>query len=116
MRLNIKGIIDRGVPNKERVHIFASQPANLSYYVLMEAQSAGMNQVHSGGHLSYWFGATTVNYGDHVILYTRPGTDNSVRRKDGFMNYFFYWGLNRTIWNNDQTRAVLFELQSWLAD
>jgi len=116
MRLQIRGIIDRGIPNKERVHLYAAQPANLAYYILMEGLSAGPNKVHSGGRLSYWFGETAARVGDHIILYTRPGTDNSAIRQDGFTNHFFYWGLNRTIWNSPQSKAILFEVQTWLSD
>jgi hypothetical protein len=113
MRLEISGIIERGVPNKERVHLIVSQPANLAYYMIMESVLTAPNNILSGGRLAYWFGGGMVRYGDHVILYTRPGTDNAVRRQDGGINHFFYWGLNKTIWNNPQSKAVLFEIQNW---
>lgn len=113
MRLELKGIIDRGVANKERVLLAVLLPANLSYYTLMHTVAADANRVRSGGHLAYWLPTQWVGPRDQVIIYTRSGTDNAVQRPDGGTNYFYFWGLNQTIWQDPMSRVVLFEHQTW---
>jgi hypothetical protein len=117
MRLELKGVIERGVANKERILLAVLTPANLSYYSLLHTVAADLNTntVRAGGHLTYWFPTQWVGPRDQVIIYTRTGADNAVRRPDGGTNYFYYWGLNQTIFQDPSSRVVLFEHQSWQA-
>ena len=115
MRLELKGVIERGVANKERVLLVVLVPANLSYYTLLHTVAVGVNTntLRPGGHPAYWFPTQWVGPRDHVIVYTRSGTDKAVRRPDGGTNYFYFWGLNQTIWQDPMSRVVLFEHQTW---
>jgi hypothetical protein len=117
MRLDLRGVIDRGVANKERILLVALLPTNLSYYTLLHTDAADVNTnaVMAGGHLAYWFPTQWVGPRDQVIVYTRSGTDNVVQRPEGGTNYFYFWGLNQTIWQNPMSRVVVFEHQSWQA-
>jgi hypothetical protein len=115
MRLTLHGIIDRGLANKERVHISVVLPANLSYYAILETRSIDGQTIVALGRQIYWFTALVVNPGDQVILYSCPGKNSSVRRPDGKMNHFFYWGFTKTIWHDLGARVVLFELNAWQA-
>jgi hypothetical protein len=51
-----------------------------------------------------------VKAGDHVILYTKRGTDKAAKRKDGATNHFFYWGMSAPLWREIDTCAVLIEI------
>lgn len=113
MKLELKGIIDRGVPNKERVLLAVLLPGDLSFYTLLHTVAADAYTVRPGAHPAYWFPGKTVSLGDQIIVYSGPGSDNSVRRPDGGTNHFFYWGLNQTIWQDPTSRVVLFEHQTW---
>ena len=113
MRLSIKGIIDRGVANKERVHLLVLTAADLSFYAVLETVEADPDAVEAGGKRIYWFPTRKVQPGDHIILYSRSGSESAVTRKDGKTNYFFYWGFDKTVWHDPRSRVALFELNTW---
>jgi hypothetical protein len=113
MRLKIIQMIDRGVPNKERLQISVVAPADLSHYAVFDtAKMAGGMVVAIPKH-AYWFTALNANPGDSVILYTGPGENASIIRPDSHKNHFFHWGLQKTIWNDAASVAVLLEISTW---
>jgi hypothetical protein len=114
MRLSIAGIFDRGVPNKERIGLTVAVEANLSFYGLLLTSYAPGGQTISAGSISaYWFPPGIVKPGDFVIIYTGAGTNTTEQRQGGGTNYFFHWGLPRTVFEKSEVCAVLFELASW---
>ncbi|MGB9072506.1 MAG: hypothetical protein WCC22_07515 [Terriglobales bacterium] len=113
-RLAITGLYDRGVANKERLHITARVDANLSFYVVMTSNySPNRQTVMAGSRLAFWFNAFNVKAGDSIILYTGPGSYTTSKRPDGGTDHFFYWGLPSTLWANPDGCAVLCELNAW---
>jgi hypothetical protein len=113
MRLKIVQIWDRGVANKERLDLLVIAPANLNYYSINDTVRMANGNIVAVPKRSYWFTAAQVNPGDHVILYTGPGTNRTVIRTDGRTNHFFFWGLPSTIWHGTDSCAVLIEMASW---
>lgn len=112
MNLKIIRIIDRGVPNKERLHLLVQADANLNYYVVFDTEYVTGGIASLPKH-AYWFVDHPVKAGDHVILYTGTGTPSVKPRTDGHKNHFFYWDLNSTIWRTDKACAVLIEVTTW---
>jgi hypothetical protein len=114
-RLTIIEIYDRGVANKERLHMSVSVESNLAFYaVLASAYGPNRQTVLAGSRLAYWFNPYIVKPGDWVILYTGPGPYTTAKRTDGGTNHFFYWGLPETVWHNPESCAVLLELNTWM--
>jgi len=113
MRVNFNGIIDRGLPGKERIFFSAVSPSDLSFYVALATLANDASTVMAGNHLAYWFPHRSLRAGDNVILYTGAGADSSNVRQDGGTNHFFYWGLAGVLASDARTRIVLFELDNW---
>jgi hypothetical protein len=113
MKLSIVQIVDRGVPNQERLHLSVSIYTDLSFFIVFDTVTTGVNSISSTPKHSFWFKPTQVKPGDNVVLYTGPGTDSQTRRADGGTDYFFFWNLPKTIWDSAAARAVLFEVLSW---
>lgn len=113
MRLKIVSIIDRGVPNQERLHLSVLAAANLNFYAVFDTTKIDNNTVVAIPRRAYWFTEHVVSPGDHVILYTKAGTESVSRRTDGYSNHFFYWGLRNTIWGDPKSCAVLVEISNW---
>jgi hypothetical protein len=111
--LKIVGIIDRGIPGKERLHLSAVANVNLNYYAVFDTVYMGPDAIETIPLRAYWFANYEVRAGDHVILYTRPGEQSTKLRNDGFTNHFFYWGLERPIWKAPSSCAVLLEISNW---
>ena len=124
MRLQIVRIADRGVANQERLHLRALADTNLQYFVVLHT----VYQSSAGGLVfpwtpsmlvnrfplhTYWFGSRDVKAGDHILLYTGPGSESQEPTPDGHMNHFFRWGLPQTIWADANSCAVVMEIGQW---
>jgi hypothetical protein len=112
MNLRIIRIADRGVPNKERLHITALAAADLNYYLILNTTRIG-NGLSPLPLNALWFGPYSVNKGDNIVIYTGPGTASRSKRADGGEDHFLYWGLRNTIWQDPNTCAVLMAISAW---
>jgi hypothetical protein len=113
MRLKIVSIVDRGVPNQERLHLSVFAPSNLVNYVVFGSQRILPNSVKTPPDFAYWFANMPVYPGDQVVLYTGPGQTKVEQRSDGKWNRFLYWGLSSTVWHDPNSCAVLLEINEW---
>lgn len=112
MNLRIVTVADRGVANRERLHLSVLAGANLSFYAVFESVRQG-NGITIGARRGYWFPAFVLKPGDNVVLYTGLGADITRPRKDGGTDYFFYWGMPETLWADPLSCAVLLEIANW---
>ncbi len=113
MRLKIIQIMDRGVPGKECLHIAVQLPVDLHFYAVFDTARIGGGLISQFPAHTYWFQQQAVQPGDNVILYTGPGPHSFNKRADGGTNYFFYWGLDSTIWHEPSSCAVVLEVNKW---
>lgn len=78
------------------------------------------NRLLKSGELSttvertYWFPDKKVKAGDLVVLYTKKGVDSDRENKDRTATHFFYWGLDRPLWNTEVV-PVIARLNDWEA-
>jgi hypothetical protein len=113
MKLEIVRITDRGVPNKERLHLRVQADVSLGYYVVLDTVYTSPTSISNYPKHAYWFPSTSVQAGDHVVLYTGPGSDSSKKNPDGTTSYFYHWGLSTTLWADKSQCAVVLELANW---
>lgn len=113
MKVQIIAIADRGVSNKERLHLRALTNTNLAFVMVIETQYSLSTTIVPGGRRAFWFPSKDVKIGDNVVLYSGPGTPSDARNLDGTTNHFFYWGLKETIWGSPTSAAVVFDVLDW---
>jgi hypothetical protein len=113
MRLQVVRIADRGLPNRERVHLSVLQETNLSYYAVLLSRYISPAGVANGNLAAFWFPNQAVRPGDQVVLFSGPGTPSNRIETNGSTTYFFYWGLPNTVWNVPANCAVVIEASSW---
>ena len=113
MKLKIVKIIDRGVSNDERLWLKVLQDADMQFYIVFDTTYTARHSISNLQRHAYWFDSKSVLSGDNVVLYTKRGTPSSKKNEDGTTTYFFYWGLDKSVWNNEGDCAVLFETSSW---
>jgi hypothetical protein len=111
--LHIKVIADRGNLALERVHLEVARDCDISSYLIMATIEAAPGKVYAGFRPAYWFTTQQVKTGDHVIVYTREGTDSKELRPDGHVNHFLYWGVKNNAMFGPTGRVVLAELNTW---
>lgn len=115
MKLQIVGLVDRGKGRMERLQLRAVTDANLSFYIVFDTTYTSPTAISNKQRHAFWFPATQVRAGDHIVLYTGPGQPSANRNPDGTTSHFFFWGLEKTVWNNTGDCAVLFEVNTWQA-
>lgn len=114
MRLQILRIIDRGVANKERVHIAVLESADLSYYTVLLSRYVAASGIANGNLAAFWFPSQSVQPGDNVILFSGFGTPSSRHEANGSTTYFYYWGHPKTVWNHPANCVALVEAAGWV--
>ena len=114
MKIKIIKILDRAVVNKERLWLKVLQDTNMEHYIAFDTTYTSQNAISNLQRHAYWFDSKQVRSGDSVVLYTKKGTPSSTQNSDGTTTHFFYWGLDKTIWNDKGDCAVLFEIGNWI--
>jgi hypothetical protein len=113
MKIRISHIADRGVANRECLHLEAISDTNLNYYAVFSTMLSEGGGVIAIPKRVYWFTDHRVKPGDTVVLYTGPGVNSSRNQADGTTMHVFYWGNKETIWNSARDCAVVIEINDW---
>ena len=114
MKVSIVKIIDRGVPEKERLHLRVLNDTNLTYYVVLATSYITPASISAGWKGAYWFHPRAVKSGDSVVLYSRAGKASETKNKDGTTTHFLFWGAKTPLWNVTGKCAVVMEVSGWL--
>ncbi len=109
-------IVDRGVPNQERLHLTVGRDSNAANYVVLLSSfsTPSRDSVLAGSRSSFWFPNRNLKAGDNVILYTKGGTESMQARPDGKQNHFFFWGSNQTLFPDPSSCVIVAELNNWI--
>jgi hypothetical protein len=113
MKLEIIKIVDRGVESKERLWLRVLADCDLTYFIVFDTTYTSSNSISNIQRHAHWFRPKKVKTGDYVVLYTGNGTSTEKANNDGSTTHFIFWGLEKTIWNQQGDCAVLFEVNSW---
>jgi len=114
MKLQVVQILDRGLPNKERLYLHALQDTILSNYIVLSSRHVGFPStgVMNGGMAAFWFPTKPVQAGDQIVLQTGSGNPTTQNQLGTSIHYFF-WNLPATIWNDPASCAVVIETTEW---
>jgi hypothetical protein len=113
MKLSIVRIVDRGVPQKERLFLRVLNDTNLCYYVVLATLYNTPTSLSSGWKSAYWFVPLPVKAGDSVVLYSCSGKFQQTKNPDGTTTHFVYWGATNPLWDTTGKCAVVMEISSW---
>ena len=113
MNIRIIQIIDKGIPNNERLWLKALRNLDLSHYVVINTNVLSNGNIMPYHRECYWFPKKIISAGDTIVLYSRIGTDNEIVNKDGTKTHFFYWGNKSTLWGKVDSAAVVLEITGW---
>ena len=112
MEVKIRTIIDHG-HNDERIVLDVSEDTDIGGYLVLDTTYTSSGSVSNKVRHPYWFPDKKVKKGDVVVLYTRKGTKSDKSNTDGSTTFFFYWGLDNNVWNNDGDCALLLHVDDW---
>lgn len=104
---------DRGVPNQERIVLYANDTVNLGQYGLMIGiRSTGNSAVPIRDNF-LWFGDAIINKGDWIFIYTGPGEAKSTELPNSTNRlYSIHWGRQKTILHHDDLVPIFFRVDA----
>ncbi|MBI2996948.1 MAG: hypothetical protein HYY46_00605 [Deltaproteobacteria bacterium] len=111
--LSIIGVYDRGVPNQERVVLYANQTLDVGQYGLMVGIRAAQNSAFPIRDNLLWFGDGILNDGDWIFIYTGPGKAKVTTIPNTNARLFsVHWGREQTILGDPDIVPILFRVDA----
>lgn len=111
MKLKIVKIEDVGDTN-ERVIFEATAETDIGFYVVFRTRIVG-HGVSNRLEESFWFPDRIMKVGEKVVLYTKVGTESTRIMGDGSNMYFYFWGLDKPLWGENDSVPLLMSVQAW---
>jgi hypothetical protein len=111
MKAKIRQIVDHG-HDSERVIIDITEDTDIGKFIVLDTTYTKSGSVSNKVRHPYWFPDQSVKKDDVVVLYTKAGKRYS-KEVDDHIVYFFYWGLDINVWNNDGDSALLMHIDAW---
>ena len=115
MSLEFRHVRYAGDLEHERVVLKARRRLNLGDYLVADTTYYEDGSVSNQLRHVYWFPNYIVAQDDLVVLYTKKGKEFFRMSGEGPRSHFLYWGLDRSIWNQDADGAVVIEIRDWFA-
>ncbi|ENG7518037.1 hypothetical protein ABVD55_001182 [Vibrio harveyi] len=113
MKLEIVKIQNKGKLNEEYVELKATSKCQLKYYMITDTTYTSENMISNKVRNTYRFAEKEVNKGDTVLLFSGKGKASSTNNVDSPNTHKLYWGLGKSVWNNEGDAAILFNIKSW---
>jgi hypothetical protein len=114
MHVDIKHVSDKGNNKKERLVLNVLSDTNIGNYIIADTTYHNDDSVSNKLRHVFWIPDQKVSKGDLVVIYTKKGTDTKKVFKSGRTTFFFYWGLDSTIWNKAEDCAVVINVKDWI--
>jgi hypothetical protein len=99
--LRIISVVGKGDLPAERVVLRVARECNLTNYIILDSTCNDDGTFSEKNRHVFWFPDLSVSPQDFVVLYTKSGTTRSFVNSSGFTVHVFYWGMKRTVWNED---------------
>lgn len=108
--LNLIAVVDRGVPNQERIVLRANANVNLAQYALiLTYQPDNLSTPINDNFL--WLSDMAIDAGTWIFVYTSPGQPRfTVTENTNEPAYILHWGRRNIVFSDPNLVPVLFQL------
>jgi len=115
MKLALRSIADLGDIEKERITLLVEADCDVGDYLIAHTGLKGEDLTTDIQH-AFWFPYKKVKKGDLVVIYTKRGELRQNTLKSGKQAHFYYWGLAMSIWQTQNSAAVLMEAPQYIGE
>lgn len=115
MKLIIKQVKDHGTIKNERIILQAIDNVDVGYYMIADTTYINKDEVSNKLRHTFWMPDKIIKKDDLIVIYTKNGKDSINNNKSGTQTHFFYWGLEKTIWNIEEDAAAIFSINDWVS-
>jgi hypothetical protein len=115
LELSMVGVLEAGIPNRERVCLRPTDSINLASFGLHVAIRQPQGHVTPVPNLFFWFGDFIVSPPAWIMVFTGKGESRPTPIiENGQRIYLLYWNLETTIFNIPDLLPVAFKIDSIL--
>lgn len=115
MKITIKEVKEHGNLKDERIILKILNDTDIGSYMLADTTYISEDEVSNKLRHTFWMPDKLVKKNDLIVIYTKDGEASSKKNKSGSTTYFFYWGIDKTIWNKHKDSATIFFINDWLS-
>ena len=109
--LELHGVLDRGVPNKERICIIAREDVDVRLHGILIGYLQTHNIAVPLPDNYFWFGGFAVRPGDWIYVFTGEGETKSWNSPNGENKvHYMFWGRTETVFHTPQIVPLLFAM------
>lgn len=109
--LELAGVFDRGVPNKERIAIRARVAVDMAQFGVILGLKMANGEAWPLHDNFFWLGGGAINALDWILLYTRAGAPSSyVPDGQTCKVYSVFWGKPTVVFQNPNLIPILFRI------
>jgi hypothetical protein len=113
MKIKIRSVHGQGDYENEYVILDVVEDCDIGKYLLSDTTYTNDGKFSDKLRHLYWFPDKDVKTGDVVVVYTKAGKNSSTTNANGTPVHYFYWRLQKAVWNDDGDCAVLIEVKTW---
>lgn len=113
MKIEIRSFADKGDFESERMSLRATANVDLGAHAIFYLKLNSNGKPSSGKKVAYWFPDLELKTNDLVVVYTKKGERRTKTLDDGTTAHFFYWGLDKPIWNQPGAACSLLAITEW---
>lgn len=113
MKIKIRGVVDFKKQPSEKIVLDVLENCDIGEYLIFDTTYTKDGKISNKLRHSYWFPDQIVKKGDIIVLYTKEGSNTSTINANGTRNYFYYWNLKNSVWNDEGDCALLMHIDKW---
>ncbi len=111
MKVQIQYVADKGNLSRERLVMRVRKEVDIGDFILIRTGFED-DEVTTEVSNAFWFPYQQLRAGDLVVVYSKKGRSR-IGPIDGAKAYFFYWGQESPLWDNEDVAPVLLYAPEW---
>jgi hypothetical protein len=110
--LSLRGVADRGIPNRERILIYSFSVIDLQNFILGIGYTADDRVVTPLRQYVYYFDDVVVPAQSWVVVYTGPGQTqvSKLPPPGNEIAFIYHWGLPSVVFQQTEVVPILFRI------
>jgi hypothetical protein len=109
--LSVRGVADRGIPNKERILIYSFSVIDLQNFILGIGYTADDRFVTPFRQHVYYFDDIIIPAQSWIVVYTGPGQSQVSKLPPGNeVAFIYHWGLPSVVFRQTEVVPILFRV------
>ncbi|WP_204126618.1 hypothetical protein [Pseudomonas ogarae] len=112
MDLKVIRVVEQGDAENEFVVVRALKACDLKGYMILDETYNDDGSTSNKQRHVFTFPSWRVEEGEYIFISTKAGANRKGKTTEGTPTSYFYWGLNRSVWNEEGDKVHLIKIES----